>query len=124
MPVGNIVRLRLTPEGTSALTGTLGPRVAVAEGALASVRPDGSLMVGVDWIELTTGQRQQWNGEGQIKMRRDLVQSVEARTLDQKKSWMVGAAAAAAAVLVAVIAMKSAGAHTTGDGSRGPPANP
>jgi hypothetical protein len=123
LPAGADVRVKLTAEGTQELARFLGPRVVTAEGMLASTRADGALMVAVDWIELTDGQRQRWNGEGQVAIPRDMTTAVDIKTLDRKKSVLVSIVTAAAVFLVATLAIKSGGAHT--DGSAGPgPATP
>ena len=78
LPAGADVRVKLTAEGTQELARFLGPRVVTAEGTLASTRADGALMVAVDWIELTDGQRQRWNGEGQVAIPRDMTMPLTA----------------------------------------------
>jgi hypothetical protein len=121
MPVGADVRVKLTTEGTQELARFLGPRVVVAEGTLASTRSDGALMLAVDWIELTDGQRQRWNGEGQVAIPREMTTAADVKTLDRKKSVLVSIAIAAALVILAVVALKGGGAHTTGDAGGGTP---
>lgn len=120
LPAGADVRVKLTAEGTQELARFLGPRVVTAEGTLASTRADGALMVAVDWIELTDGQRQRWNGEGQVAIPRDMTTAADIKTLDRKKSVLVSIAIAAAVVLIAITAIKSGGAHTDGSAGGGP----
>jgi hypothetical protein len=121
MPAGADVRVKLTAEGTQELARLLGPRVVAAEGTLASTRADGALMVAVDWIELPDGQRQRWNGEGQVAIPRDMTTAAEIKMLDRTKSVLVSIAIAAALVIIAVVAIKGGGAHTTGDAGGGAP---
>lgn len=120
MPAGADVRVRLTAEGTQELARFLGPRVVVAEGTLVSTRADGALMIAVDWIELPDGQRQRWNGEGQVAIPRDLTTVAEIKTLDKKKSVLASIVSATAVLIVAILAIKSGGAHTDGSAGSGP----
>ena len=122
MPAGADVRVKLTAEGTQELARFLGPRVVAAEGALVSTRGDGALMVAVDWIELLDGQRQRWNGEGQVAIPRDMTTAAEIKTLDRKKSVLVSIVVAAALVVIAILAIGGGGAHTTADAGGGAPA--
>ena len=120
MPAGADVRVKLTAEGTQELARFLGPRVVAAEGALVSTRGDGALMVAVDWIELADGQRQRWNGEGQVAIPRDMTTAAEIKTLDRKKSVLVSIVTATAVLVIAILAISSGGAHTDGSAGGGP----
>ena len=122
IPAGSIVRLRLTAAGTTELARFLGPRVVSAEGTLSSVRDDGALVVGVDWVEIDGGQRQPWTGEGVVIFPRELVAAVDRRTLDRQRSVLAGIALAVGLGVIAAVAMASGGAHTTSTPGGGPPA--
>lgn len=122
IPAGSIVRLRLTAAGTTELARYLGPRVVGAEGTLSSVRADGALVVGVDWVEIDGGQRQPWTGEGVVAFPRDLVAAVDQRTLDRQRSLVAGIALAVGLGVIAAVAMATSGAHTTSTPGGGVPA--
>ncbi|MBI1809150.1 MAG: hypothetical protein HYR75_04570 [Gemmatimonadetes bacterium] len=124
VPAGTIVRMKLTPEGTTALARYLGPRVGGVEGTIDSVRADGALVVAVETVEIVGGQWQPWTGEGEVTFPRDMVAGLEQRVLDRQRSWITAIIISAAAVAIASLAMHGAGAHTTGDASTGTPPAP
>ena len=121
-PVGDRVRVQLTPEGVSDLTRYLGPRVSEAEGTLNSIRDDGAIVVGVDWVQTRDGGRQAWNGEGTVAFPKTDVASIDRRAFDARRSMIAAIALTAGVVALAVAALKSGGAGGgTGLGSGGPP---
>lgn len=109
-PAGARVRVRLTDSGTTELARFLGPRVRSAEGAIASRRDDGALMVAVEWVQLSDGVRQPWSGEGQVTFPAAYVTGVEQRTLDRRRTTIGSIALATSLVAIAVIALKAGGA--------------
>ena len=119
---GERVRVQLTPAGVSDLTRYLGPRVAVAEGTLSSIRADGTVIVGVDWVQMMDGNRQAWNGEEAIAFPALDVAAIERRVLDSRRTAIGAAVLVAAVVALAVAALGTGSAGGgTGVGSGGPP---
>ena len=120
-PVGGVVRLTLTPQGTTELARFLGPRVVSAEGTLASIRADGALVVGVDWVAIEGGQRQPWTGEGLVTFPRDMVAGVDQRTFDRKKSVIAALVVTAGLAVIAAIALAVSGSQSSAVPVGGPP---
>jgi hypothetical protein len=119
--VGGRARALLTPEGTRELARYLGPNVVAAEGGVSSAESDGTLVLAVDFVQTTNGIRQPWTGEGVVSFPAAYRSGVSERTLMKKQSMVAGAVLAAALVATAVIALKSGGASTSGDGGTGQP---
>jgi hypothetical protein len=118
-----LVRIRLTSEGTSELARFLGPRVVVVEGTYSKAGDDGALVVGPDWVELSDGQRTNWSGEGVVTIPLKYTQGVEARTFDRRKTTLATVFTVVAVVALALIAFNSTGAKGSPPSS-GPPGQP
>ena len=115
--VGGQVRVRLSPEGTSELSGSLGPAVAYADGVLAEVRSDGTIVVGVDAIQLTTGADQFWSGRNTVVFAPRQVAAVEVRQLNRDKTRVAVIGTAVAVLAIFAIAIGSAGTKGQPDAS-------
>lgn len=115
------LRLTLTSEGTVELARFLGPRVVVAEGALSSIRPDGAMVVAVDFVQTADGIRQPWSGEGLVTFPAAHIADVKQRMFLRRQSYLGGAAIAAGLIAVAIIALKNSGAQGGGGGPPPPP---
>jgi hypothetical protein len=115
------VRVTLTSEGTVDLARFLGPRVVIAEGAVASIRPDNAMVVAVDFVQTADGVRQPWSGEGLVTFPAAHVAAMSQRTFLRRQSYLAGAAGAAALVAAALIALKNSGSGTGGGNPPPPP---
>jgi hypothetical protein len=121
VPNGERLRVELTPSGTTELARYLGPRVAVVEGTLTSVGGDGSMVIAVDQVQLVDGLRQPWTGEGVVTFNTPYVAGVQQRVFNRRLTTIATVAATAVLVGIAVVALKSGGAHgNPGDGTPGP----
>jgi hypothetical protein len=114
------VRLHLSTEGTTELARYLGPRIAVAEGTVASTRPDGALIVAVDWVQTIDGARQPWTGEGVVSFPATLVTAAEQSILDRSRTTTAVLALTTGLVALAATALRS----TSAQGGTGPGAGP
>ena len=122
VPGNQRLRLQLTPEGTTELARYLGPRVAAVEGMLSSAVPDGALVVGVQWVELVDGVRQQWAGEGVVTFPAAYVTSVKESTLNRRQTTLAGIALVGALIAIAVAALGIGGSGGgPGTGTDSPP---
>jgi hypothetical protein len=117
-----LVRVRLTSEGTTELARFLGPRVVEVEGTLSKVGADGALVVGPEWVKLADGLRQPWSGEGVVTFPLRYTQGVEQRTFDRRKTILASVVTVVSAVGLALLAFGSI--STKGDGSSPPPPPP
>ena len=116
------VRVSLTPEGTTELARFLGPQVAVAEGDVTALNPDGTMIVAVDFVQQTNGIRQPWSGEGVVAFPPSYRSDVRRRTYLRRQSIVAGSALAAAVLATAVIALRAGGADGgPGGGTVQPP---
>ena len=113
---GADVRVELTREGTTELARYLGPRVASVDGKLLSVSTDGALVMEVTLVQIVDGARQQWTGEGLVTFPQAYVTSVQARTLDGRKSTIAGIALAASLVAVMELILKGGGSSNVAPG--------
>ena len=123
LPLGEAqrVRLHLTDDGTTELARYLGPRVASADGRLASVRPDGALIVAVESVQLTDGVRQLWSGEGLVSFPALYVNRVERSELSRARTTLGAIALAGGLFLIAAIALKVTGSQGGPDAGGGSP---
>ena len=115
------VRVHLTSEGTTELARYLGPRVSVAAGTLANLRPDGALGVAVRSVELGDGVRQHWSGEGIVTFPQQLVSRVERRELSKSRTAFGAVALAVGLFAIAAIALKATGSQGGGEAPGGTP---
>lgn len=115
------VRVRLTPEGTRELARYLGPRVETVDGTFTGTAPDGAMTVAVDWVQLSTGARQAWNGEGTVTIPAAYVTGVQQRTLQRGPTIFAALALAGALVAISAIALNTGGSQGGGDGGGGGP---
>lgn len=121
-PASQRLRVLLTPDGTVELARYLGPRIALVEGVLASVEPDGTMSVAVEWVQSVDGSRQAWMGEGRVALPAAYIGSVQQRTLSPGRSVIAAVSVTAAVIAIAVIALRAGGSQGVGgDGSGGPP---
>lgn len=121
-PSSQRLRLHLTPDGTTELAKYLGPRVALVEGVLADVQPDGALSVAVEWVQTVDGSRQPWTGEGRVAFPAAYVGSVQQHTLSPRRSAIAAVSITGAVIALAVIALRTVGSQGGGgDGTGGPP---
>jgi len=120
--VGQRAQLTLSTEGMTELARYLGPRVGMAEGTVTSVAEDGAITMAVDMVQLSTGLKQPWTGEGVVAFPRAYVVDVKERTYQRRRSIVFGAALGVGLVTVAIIALRSAGAFGgSTDGGSPPP---
>ena len=121
-PANQRLRVFLTPDGTTELAKYLGPRVALVEGVLADVQPDGALSVAVEWVQTVDGARQPWTGEGRVAFPAAYVGSVQQHTLSPGRSAIAAVSITGAVIALAVIALRTVGSQGGGgDGTGGPP---
>jgi hypothetical protein len=118
---GERVRIVLTPEGTTEMARYLGPNVTVAEGDLTSTQGDGTLVVAVDFVQMSNGIRQPWSGEGVVSFPPQFRTQLQSRVFQKGRSFAGGVALVAALVGTAIIAIKSGGAKGGGDNGGPPP---
>lgn len=107
--VGDQVRVHLNPTGTTELAQFLGPAVEYAEGTLSEVRGDGSYVVGVDAVRLTTGSDNFWNGRSQVTFAPRQVAELQMRQIDRSKTRAALIGGAVAIVAIFAIAIGTGG---------------
>ena len=108
-PLGTEVRLELTDAGAVSLAPLVGNRVELVDGRVVSVADTG-LTMAVTATTDRTGIETGWRGE-RVVFPRSALGGVHRRTLDRKRSYMVGGIAAG---LVAAVGI---GFNVTGGGS-------
>ena len=108
-PLGTEVRLELTDAGAVSLAPLVGNRVELVDGRVVSVA-DTALTMAVTATTDRTGVETGWRGE-RVVFPRSALAGVHRRTLDRKRSYMVGGIAAG---LVAAVGI---GFNVTGGGS-------
>ena len=123
-PTAQIVRVRLTSEGTAELARYLGPRVVLVEGTYSRGGGNDAVVVGPDWVELADGQRTNWSGEGVVTIPLKYTQGVEARLFDRRKTTLATVFTVVGTALVALVAFNAGGAKGSppSAGPGGPPA--
>jgi hypothetical protein len=84
---GNVVRLQLSPTGAQTMSRILGRDAIAVEGRILSA-DDTSYAMAVTATRRGDDQPQTWAGE-HVLVPRAAVQSVQARSLDRKKTFMI-----------------------------------
>lgn len=95
------VLVRLTDQGSTELTGRLGPQVTVVNGVLGAVRGD-TLDVRVRGTETRSGGYTSWQGE-LVSIPRSAAASVEERRLDRPRSFLLAGIFVAGVVAIGQI---------------------
>jgi hypothetical protein len=116
------VRVMLNPDGSRELTRLLGPGVTVAEGVVSTLESDGTLRLGVDYVQFANGMRTPWTGEGVVPIAVSHRDSVLRHTYQRRQSVMAAGALVAALVATAVLALRTGGSD--GGEVGGPPPPP
>jgi hypothetical protein len=109
--LGSEVRVRLTDAGALALAPLVGNRIELVDGRISSVA-DTSVTLSVTGTTDRLGSEVPWKGE-QVVFPRSTFASLERRSLDKGKSYLVGGIAAG---LVAAVGI---GFTVSGNGSGG-----
>jgi hypothetical protein len=109
--LGTDVRVRLTDAGAVSLAPLIGNRVELVDGRLVSVA-DTSLTLSVTSTTGRLGDETPWRGE-EVAIPRTMVGGFERRTLDHKKSYVVGG------ITAGVVALAAIGFTVAGGGSGG-----
>ncbi|MGZ9245112.1 MAG: hypothetical protein ACXW61_04850 [Gemmatirosa sp.] len=91
---GRVVRVRLTPEGGSALAPTIGPRGTALEGTLIAA-DDSSVTMDVRAVTRASGDDEQWPGE-RVRVERRAVAGVDAVRMSVKRSALLAGGVVAA----------------------------
>lgn len=107
--VGQPARVHLTAEGTTELARYLGPNVAAAEGMVASISDDGTIMLAVETVQQTNQLVQPWTGEGVVAIPAMYRREVHERVFQRRRSIVSGSLLALGLVSLAVIAIRSGG---------------
>jgi hypothetical protein len=110
---GTEVRISLTDQGSINLAPLIGPQITKVDGTLTSVA-DTMLVVQVSSVINRVGFSSSWNGE-QLRVPKAAVSSLERRSLNRKKSWLVGGGSLAA------VALAGLGFELVGGGGKGTP---
>ena len=105
--VGQPARVFLTPDGTAELARYLGPNVASAEGVVASVSEDGTLLLSVETVKQTNGLVQPWTGEGAVSIPAMYRRDVHERVFQKRRSIVAGMLLVGGLVSLAVVAIRS-----------------
>lgn len=117
-PIGEPIRLTLTDRGSVELAALIGPQVTALDGAVTTPG-DSVLHVRVSSVINRVGYTTTWNGE-EVRVPATYVVSIERRTLNRKKSWVVAglsvAAVAAIGTAFTLIGGRSGGSSSTGTG--------
>jgi hypothetical protein len=109
--LGTDVRVRLTDAGAVSLAPLIGNRVELVDGRLFSVA-DTSITLAVTATTGRLGEETPWRGE-EVAIPRTMLSGFERRTLDRRKSWLVGG------IALGVVAAVAIGFSVTGNGGGG-----
>ena len=120
---GTSVRVQLTAEGTQELAGSLGPGTVAAIGLLTERRNDGSVVVGVDAVELLGGARQAWSGVNVVTLLPRQIASIHAKALDKSKTRaaVIGSTLGILAVFALALATGGVSGSPIDGGTQPPP---
>lgn len=119
--VGERVRLGLTIDGTNELARYLGPLVVSVEGQLHSTSETG-YDVAVDFVQMSSGIRQEWSGEGVVTIPKFYVTTTHQRTFLKRQTIIAAGIAVAVLVITAKIALNNNlfGTDLSGGGAENP----
>lgn len=115
---GARVRLHLTQAGTTQLSGYLGPRIAVVDGAVVTAT-DSAFVVSVTGVTTETGEEQFWKNE-RATLARSVISRVEHRQLDRVKTALAAAALVGTVVGAISVAEGIGGGSPPGGNKPGP----
>lgn len=119
VPVGSEFRASLTEDGTTRLVPTLGAQVAKVEGRVLS-NSDTAFVISISATTNRSNVQTFWTGET-ITIPRATIQSIEARKLDRKRTWLVTTLGLVGGFLAAQIFGLFEGSASGGDGGPPPP---
>jgi hypothetical protein len=119
---GAVVRLDLSDAGTARMGSVLGRNAIAVEGTILS-RTDSSFLISVSATRQRDEQPLTWAGE-RVTVPRDAVQTIEARSLNKKKTLLVAGAAVLGAIGLKLIVSGLDALAGGGDGGITPPPPP
>lgn len=120
-PPGSEFRANLTDDGSQRLTPILGAQVATVEGRVSSAN-DSAFVVSVSATTNKAHVQTFWTGES-ITLPRSAIQTIEARQLNRRKTWLIAAIGIAGGFFAAKIFDLFEGS-AGGDGGGPPPPPP
>src|SRR5512147_1793889 len=85
---GQSVRLRLTDQGSITLAPLVGPTIVALDGTLVATK-DTAMTLSVTNAIARNGVETTWTGE-RVDVPRAFINSLQARSLDKGRSWLVG----------------------------------
>lgn len=115
---GARVRLHLTQAGTTQLSGYLGPRIALVDGAVIAMT-DSAYLVAITGVTTETGEEQFWESE-RATLSRAAVARVERRQLDRVRTALAAASLAGTVAGAISVADGIGGGSPPGGGRPGP----
>jgi len=110
--LGSEVRLRLTDAGAITMAPLVGNRIEVVDGHISSVADTSSVTLSVTGTIDRLGSEVTWKGE-QVVFPRTTVASLERRSLDKGKSYLMGG------ITAGLVAAVGIGFSISGSGSNG-----
>lgn len=116
--LGTEVRVRLTDAGAVTLAPYVGNRIELVDGRISSVA-DTAVTLSVTGTTDRLGVETPWRGE-RVSIPRSMVGELQYRSLDRRRSWVVGGIAAGLVAAIGVgfsIAGNGGGGRTGGTGS-------
>ena len=115
---GRVVRVRLTPDGGTALAPTIGPRGTALEGTLVAA-DDSSVTMDVRAVTRESGDDERWPGERLRVARRSVAGVDVVRTSVKRSALLAGGVVAALLVLRAAFGGTESVPRVPGTGSGG-----
>lgn len=97
---GQSVRVHLTDKGSVDLAPLIGPTILTLDGAL-SAAADTSISLSVTTAIARNGVETSWRGE-RVDIPRSAIASVQLRSLDKRRSWIVAAGSVGATIALGV----------------------
>ncbi len=118
-PLGAEFRARLTEEGATRMAPVLGAQIAAVEGRVSSTN-DSAYVITVSATTNRANVQTFWTGES-VTLPRGSIQSLEARKLDRKRTWIVTTLGVVGGFLAAQIFGLFEGSGTQDGGGPPPP---
>jgi hypothetical protein len=118
VPVGQDVRLELTPAGATKLGGSIGERARYVQGRLTGNAPNGDMIVAASTLVRDNGSEETLNGI-EVTLPTDAIAQIQWRQLDPARSALALAATIGGALVVGRAVSGSSGIFGRGGGSGG-----
>jgi hypothetical protein len=111
--------VQLSTEGSNALAQTLGARVLLVDGQLASVASANAMVIAPQWVQTADGLRERWTGAATFAFPSTYFSAVQGRALDRRKTTIAVIAITGSIAAITAAVMRGGGSESGRDPGTG-----